>query len=298
MDSIPSKGFALGPADRQHPDGVDAMLAARGRYLEAIEDNAIQVIVDLAGEPLALARSVQGWTADRLNTALSPLAWGDEFDWGSICHPGHDGDPERVHLRESLEAWGARYGFLPRPGDGLGFDWGLDNALQTIGRWIAAGDRFNPQQPTWEIAPGTAAYRPKGTLSGTRIGPGIGRAVESVLAPSETQITFPEIHWNPQTENEAAFRLRMRENLARMLAPEITRIKTLAKKQLVTAPRKHTDDHFKWIVLYQVDGRTWDEITSIVRTEPDSIRIEVQSLGRLMLLPLRRGEPGRPRRNL
>lgn len=298
MAKIPPKGFPLGPADLQHPDGVDAMLAARGRYLEAIEDHAPCVLVHLAGDPLALARRVHGWTAELLNAPLSPLASGDGFEWATISHPGYDGDPERVALRRSLAAWGARYGFLPRPGDGPGYDWGLDNALETLGHWIAAGDRFNPQQPTWERTPGTAAYRPMGTLKRERVGPGIGRAVEGVLVPAETKITFPAIHWNPQHENEAAFRRRVRENLSDMLAPEIARIRSLAESQLSKAPRKHNDDHFVWAVWYQVDGLIWEQVADRVSKEPGSVSREVQELGRLMRLPLRSGRPGRPRRNL
>jgi len=274
------------------------MLAARGRFLEAIEDHASRVLTDLAGEPLALARRVPGWTCDGLNAPLSPLAWGDQFEWATICYPGHDGDPSRVALRRSLAAWGARYGFLPRPGVGLGYDWGLDNALQTLGQWIAAGDRFNPQQPTWEMTPGTAAYRPRGTLTGQRRGPGIGRAVEAVLAPSETQITFPEIHWNPQTETRAAFKARQIERFKEHLDSALNDIEDIGKTRLIEAERVMSDEPFVWLVWYQVEGLSFGDIAERISTErPDgieeaSVSQAVTKAAGLATIDYRRGKRG------
>ena len=199
--------------------------SARLRFLAAVSHAAPGVMEDLAGAPLKAARS----------------AWNEQ----TVEVPGwlelgaSSGNP----IREALLGWAHRWH--------LSDTWCLQAAVLTLGTWIT--DEASCEQRSWYL-------QPTGSESD-----GFGAEDLSFRIPGSPKETRPSLppgtfHFDPRLETRAEAMVRARA-IANALEAFIDRTLERAEEAGLQSSRTTArDEHFEWLVAYQILGRTWANI--------------------------------------
>jgi hypothetical protein len=281
MGSVPkSEAVWLGPGEFTHPDKVEARERARTRFLQAIQEEAPDVLAELANEPLALFRplwrlSVDALSEEQREEALFRFISDDTFTWDRFKYPDSDYDPvaaDAAALGHRLNSW-ARQWNLDQSAD----DWVMEQALATLRWWCAfPPSLFDPDELKW-------AMHLEFTLT--------------ELAVDEMTIALPQRRWNPQSERKSQARERIWNDLQSRLTEELDRIEAIADERLLATQKLTSGDaHFRWLVHYQVLELKWTEVAERAgRASHKQVREAVHALAPEIGIALRPGKPGRPR---
>ncbi len=128
--------------------------------------------------------------------------------------------------------------------------------------------------------------------------PGIPRTVffsGTTAPPVKVQFEIPP--WSGMEEIER-FRMRVHAGADEWTDSYLGSRRAALERFMTKAPGKHGQDHFEWLALYQVCGRTEDEISSLVQVSGRStVSRGIHSAAKLIGLVVRRSAAtDRPRR--
>lgn len=205
------------------------------------------------------------------------LTWGvidaaARSEWPRWCHPAV------VALRDSIDAWATR--FHLREG------WLLDQAVQTLALWALLPRLARPDETEVLGEPGPRRH-PRDWF---------GVSLMRRDAPGEEEREVGPFTWDPQAERRAHAERRI---IAEVRA-ELDRIEDAARALgLVPAPerRERKGDHFRWLVLYQVEQWTVAEIAAEDGVAPKSVDEALVGVAEQVGIVLRKPNPrGSPRK--
>jgi hypothetical protein len=110
---------------------------------------------------------------------------------------------------------------------------------------------------------------------------------------NETQISFNTRHWNPLTETIAAAEKRITSAFIKQLRQELKEKKKLCQTAgFKKTPEKRNQEHFKWLVYYQMEKWSLRQIADWCEENgklvgEDTISKAIHSVAELIGLPLR-----------
>ncbi len=247
----------MGLGEYEQPGAAGSRFLARGRFLQAVRRIVPDVLDDLAGEPYALYEQLAQATE-----------LPDRAEWQEYLSATPDSDAALVPLRDNLQSWAQRWH--------LETDWCLERALDTLGFW----------------------HRWPGSYLLQRKWGGRGHAFWHALNAEERCFTFTHPGWEPTEDTRANAARAIRAEFKKRLSEYLDEIDHLARHRgYVPTPKKRVgDDHFDWLVMYQVQELSYPQIARRVCLERQSVTDGIKDAARLIDLPLRPPSPvGRPR---
>jgi hypothetical protein len=274
-----SEAVRLGLGEFTSPEDGEAQTEARKQFLEAIREEAPEVLTTLAAEPQRLFQGMWDQSLASLPEEerhplllVVRLRWSPAFHWHRFknAYPGHD--PDGAEFADALRRW-ARQWNLDQSVD----DWILERALTTLQEWTAFPERVLRDDLWW------AEYYEATTVE---------------LTDEEQTVAFPRAYtWNPQFERKSAVRERIRSDFERHLADALDRIEAIANDRLTTPPKLTSGDaHFRWLVHYQVQDLDWDQIAERADRSAKQVREAARAIAHTVGIEPRKGTPrGRPR---
>jgi hypothetical protein len=127
----------------------------------------------------------------------------------------------------------------------------------------------------------------------------------SAISPGAQEFQFRNPGWNPTSERWGTFESRIREAFRRCLEEYREGLLALTgKRGYVPAPTKrHWEEHFEWLVLYQVTGKSYADVANEQSDRPDSVSTAaiqqgVKDAARLARMNLRPGRRGPKRKSI
>jgi hypothetical protein len=272
-----SEAVRLGLGEFTSPEDGEAQTEARKQFLEAIREEAPEVLTTLAAEPQRLFQGMWDQSlASLLEEEQHPLLlvvrlrWSPAFHWHRFknAHPGHD--PDGAEFADALRRW-ARQWNLDQSVD----DWILERALTTVQEWTAFPERVLRDDLWW------AEYYEATTVE---------------LTDDEQTISLPQaLKWNPQFERKS----EVRKRILNIIEQELDRIQAIAIDRLTTPPKLTSGDaHFRWLVHYQVLELDWAEVAERAdRRSAKQVREAAVGIASAVGIVPRTGNPrGRPRK--
>jgi hypothetical protein len=131
----------------------------------------------------------------------------------------------------------------------------------------------------------------------TAFGTWIAGVVEQAIGRA-APVELPAMTWNPLVESRSAAEARMRNEAEQRIKEQLNATESrLSEAGADRTPVKTTGlDHFRWLVLYQVNRKSHQKIADEVFRERQAVRKAVNETAQLISLPLRDPtRPGRPR---
>jgi hypothetical protein len=273
MASVPKGGAVwLGPGEfTHHEDRFETQREARRLFLEAICDEAPNVLARLASEPLTLFRPLWELALDSLSEEQA-RAWYLHIDWNwnRFKYADLSRDPAAAELRAVLTNW-AQWSNLDSSDD----DWLMDRAVKTLQSWCTFPGLFERDGPTWGDDPRSTTFE---------------------LSHAEQEITLPAYTWNPQREREPIARQRIRDDFVRRLAAEFDRIDSIAAQRLARTRKLLSGDaRFRWLVFYQVLKLNWVQVAKRAGiADRDYVRDEAHAIAAVIGITPREPKVGAP----
>lgn len=154
-------------------------------------------------------------------------------------------------------------------------DWLVRAARDTLDHWANSPEEFDP--PRWSptaALPNSAAL-PDHLFARSRM--------------SSRAFRFEAPAWDLGVETRRQYEGRARREFEGWLKAELDRMENASRTEAPrTPPRGTSDRHFKWLVQYQVKGRSYNEIADEDGIKKQTVAREVKRLAGLLI-----GEPWR-----
>jgi len=256
--STAHKPVRLGWGEYEPVGGTASTADARARFLEAVRRIVPQVLADLGRQPLA-----------SFHALATELESSDYRTWQALVLSAEDEVPAALSLRDELLAWGHRYR--------LDADWCVDRALQTLRAWHRLPVE-SPLRSEWDH-----------------------EAVGYFLPASagQRQFIFEHPGWqltaDGMTQSDAERTIRASFEI--QLSEYFESMRALAHAaDLERTPEKRRLVHFDWLVYYQVELWSQQEIAAEAGVDRTTVRDALQTAARETGLTLRNpSRGGRPR---
>jgi hypothetical protein len=257
--------------------------AARAEFFEAIDRIAPKVRASLqsnvwpAYRKTICALTERGEIKNRRHELLYPLEYNpnvpplphapaDAFrDWYEQA--SHDGDVAVRPLQKAIDRWMADYNIRA--------PWVLQTVMRMLRFWERAPERM--EQPIWFT-------------------PGIRESHQVPAERVELAVPLPSID-DFLMEVESDIRRRYVEGFGAELERHLKALRTEATSQgIPVAQEKLQDQHYEWLVRYQVLGESADAIAQSVQRDRKTVDEAVKRLAKYLDLPLRSKRPAGRRR--
>lgn len=252
------KPVRLGWGEFEPSGGALSTADARARFLVAVRRIVPQVLADLAGHPPEIFKMTE-----------AEVDVSNYRSWPALTVAADD-VPAARELREAVLTWSRRYH--------LNAEWCLERALQTLRAWhrLPADSRLRSE---WDH-----------------------EAVTIFLPVSVDQRRFTFTHpgWELTTDNVTRAELErvVRAAFEAHLSDYLDSMETLAHAAgMERTPQKRRLDHFDWLVYYQVERWSHQEIAEEAGVDRTTVRDGLKTTAREIGLRLRPvGRAGRPRK--
>lgn len=126
-----------------------------------------------------------------------------------------------------------------------------------------------------------------------------GVADPSPFAQLPQRLTFDTSGWNDPFEEDPALAMARLEETFRAAIEEHIASRAERLKEAYGEPRSVRShppkEHYEWLVAYQCEGKTFDEIAREAKYTRQAVSVPVNDLANLMGLKLRKDGRGRPR---
>lgn len=252
-----------------------AQWALRQAFLRKVEELTPEVLQGLLDTVLPAYRAAS-------QEGVLPAPKWDRQRWEGVDATAH---PHTAQLRTALLAWGARYHLTD--------DWLLDVALNTAWQqheWREETAERRKERDQWEQA-GTELPREALAALDPPPQPTSFAAVPFSDIEPVTPFAFEHEQWVPQWrtwhEYEAGLRNAFEDAVLRYRR---AREAEAARRGLRQSPEKRDiDRHLAWLVQFQVDGQTYNEIASgLGGANLRTVQRAVRDMARLTGLTLRK----------
>ncbi len=229
----------------------------RNHVLIAVAKHCPKVLDDLASDVLPIYCML----AEQAAVSADPKAWAHIMSrWHTVGAARPDLWPELLPLADALRAWARD--------SSLEFDWVFNPALLALSLWCEN--------------PSLRQYRDSWL--------GLGAAWRPPISSSEARLT---LEYDCSGETGSDFEKRM---LSR-IREHRQRVEKLAQEAGEWYPaRQVKPEHFKWLVLRQVDGLPWSKIAGGKAPTASAVKQAVEALAGQAEMQLRTIPHGRPRK--
>jgi hypothetical protein len=255
-----------GAARIQRPvsKGVDVVqISGRREFLQCLSRVVPDCVRELTGEPLRL---LQAALADREPPVCARRCF---RQWEFVGAAEDETHPLLADLRRVIQSWSDRWG--------LSDDWVLELVLRTLWHWNI--DEEACKELRWTPTVGVGYYHP--------------------LLHSDLLFKFTHNRWNPRNEEWSVYNKRLEQAFRKYKDMYRTMLKfEICEGRGKPAARKLNDQHFEWLVRYQV--QRWPP-TAIAQkychdaAKETTVRDALRSTAELIGLTVTKRKPGRPR---
>ncbi len=151
-----------------------------------------------------------------------------------------------------------------------GGDWLVRAARDTLDHWVSSPDDSDP--PRWSP---TAAMPDNASLPDHLV-------ARSRLTPGRFRFELPA--WDLKGETRRRYEGRAGREFVAWLKEELDRIEDAGRSEAPRTPPRGTGErHFRWLVLYQIKGRSYNEIALEDEVKKQSVGRAVQKLAGLLI---------------
>ena len=177
-------------------------------------------------------------------------------------------DPRRPRAVDPVMRWAERFHLCKDVGGGGG--WLVRAARDTLDHWGRSPDAVNP--PRWS---------PKAALPGSASLPD-HLLVRARMATGRFRFEAPA--WDQRVETRKQYVRRARLEFDGRLRAELDRFESMFRAEELRKPPRGTNDrHFKWLVLYQIKVRSYQEIADEDGVKKQTVARAVKTTARLLI---------------
>jgi hypothetical protein len=272
--------FRLSHWEYTDAQGLQAQATARLIYLDVLTENEPRVLEELIEAPFrALEATWQDTGRDAPPHERFPEL-GDDIQWDIMARLlGASQERSDGGVLAALDRWSQRWG--PRK---------VDPSLSPMDDWFVSSGLYT--LVIWVISPiirsaARLLYVP---------GPLKFDHSMAVMQPHQRTISI-ELPWFPGIESLQEAEDRLMTECRRRIQLELAAVEAEAEQHgMVRAPVKRTgDEHFAWLVRFQVQGESYAEIARSVCKERQTVAEAIRKTAALVDLPLRSPDRTGPR---
>lgn len=289
-----------------NPRGDDASVSHHARlyFLEAIEQEAPEAIDALRDRVLPSYEKAYGYLVSNLPPQPVP-PWAAFPDTPATKYPQRE-DLAIVFLywpcllaarrvwpivntvHDALESWANIFHIQE--------DWLLNEAMRTL-YWRM----MLPESFSWEgwVRPKFIKDAPTGRELPGLVGLIRREEAAKAFEADEPLFTFTYPAWNPTSSTRAEYERSINVKIQAELKRQLDAVEALAEGQgLRRAPEKRTpEDHYKWLVLYQVKGWSYGQISKVCSVDRNTVKAAIERAAGLIGIRIRPSAgPGRPKK--